>query len=86
MKAKEYTCIFCGAKGVDRSTTGDRKFCSKNCAAKHWRRVHSVRHESTGCLFNEGVACDNHSRCLSCGWNPEVDSLRKERYYERTKN
>ena len=79
MKAKEYTCIVCGARGIDRSSTGERKFCSKSCSATYWRMTHGVRDKSPGCLFNEGVACEIH-RCVDCGWHPNVEQRRKRAF------
>lgn len=75
--SRVYTCIVCGAKGLDTSSTGCRKFCSRDCAAAHWRRTHGAGKTSPGCLFNDGVACDNH-KCINCGWHPNVERRRKE--------
>lgn len=77
MKARFYTCIVCGVKGIDRSSTGCRKFCSKECSTRYWNKKHAVGKESPGCLFNEGVACENQ-QCLNCGWHPNVEKRRKE--------
>lgn len=74
---KEYTCIVCGAKGIDRSSTGARKFCSHECSNSYWRQVNGVGKKSPGCIFNEGVACEVH-QCLNCGWHPRVERIRKE--------
>ena len=73
----QYTCVVCGAKGIDRSSTGTRMFCSRDCAAKHWRKTHGAGKTSPGCLFNDGVACEKHN-CLNCGWHPSVERRRKE--------
>jgi hypothetical protein len=75
---KEYTCIVCGAKGIDSSHTGNRKFCSKECSAVHWRQTHGFgANVGESCFFNEGVVCEDH-KCVNCGWNPAVIKLRKE--------
>lgn len=79
MKARIYTCIVCGAVGVDRSSTGTRKFCSQACSNAYWRKAHGVRVKSPGCLFNEGVACEVH-QCINCGWHPSVERRRKEAF------
>ncbi len=74
----QYTCIVCGAKGIDRSGTGRRKFCSRQCSDLYWRKENgSEAKAGAGCLFNEGVACENH-QCLTCGWHPNVEKRRKE--------
>ena len=78
MKSRIYTCIICGAKGVDRSSTGGRMYCSSSCSKEHYRRTNGIGVDvSPGCLFNEGVACNEH-RCLKCGWHPSVEARRKE--------
>lgn len=75
---KEFTCLFCGAKGIDNSRTGTRKFCNENCAAAHWRAEQGIGDDQRErCLFNEGVVCDQH-RCSNCGWNPAVAQKRME--------
>ena len=75
--AKEYTCIVCGAKGIDRSSTGGRKFCSKECSNQYWHQKNGVGKKSPGCIFNEGVACEVH-KCYNCGWHPNVARRRME--------
>lgn len=36
------------------------------------------------CMFNNGVGCDKINRkCVSCGWNPEVERKRKEKIYAK---
>lgn len=74
----KYTCIVCGAKGIDRSGTGKRKFCSRKCSDLYWRQeTKSVAQEGYGCLFNEGVSCEVQD-CKSCGWHPIVERRRRE--------
>ena len=78
MKARGYTCIVCGARGVDRSSTGGRMFCSSTCSKTYYRRVNGIGVDvSPGCLFNEGVACAKR-QCYNCGWHPSVEARRKE--------
>ena len=76
---REFTCIVCGEKGVDKSPGQDRKFCSLNCSAIHWRKARGIglNDERPPCLYNEGVVCTN-PKCSSCGWNPEVAKKRME--------
>lgn len=78
MKSRSYTCIVCGAKGVDRSPAGGRLYCSSTCSKEHYRRNNGIGVvASPGCLFNDGVACDER-RCYNCGWYPSVEARRKE--------
>lgn len=35
------------------------------------------------CRFNDGVLCEEKKACGTCGWNPEVDYIRKLRTRER---
>lgn len=34
------------------------------------------------CIHNPGVFCDEH-KCRNCGWDPEVESVRKANIRER---
>ena len=78
---REFTCIVCGAKDIDRSHTQSKVFCSLECKNYHWRKTHSQGAiEFEKCVFNEGVACDLH-RCGRCGWNPTVAKKRLEAAY-----
>lgn len=78
---KEFTCVVCGAKSVDRSHRNDRKFCGQQCRSRYWyiKRKDSigVYKGSQCCKFNAGVSCIEE-RCESCGWNPAVAHRRKE--------
>ena len=77
MRGIGYTCIVCGAKGIDRSGTGRRKFCSRQCSEEYWRKENGVGKKSPGCLFNDGVACEVQD-CGKCGWHHNVEKRRKE--------
>ena len=79
MSYREFTCIVCGAKDIDRSRTGTKKFCSGTCAHHYYRRTHGIGTEfkSPSCIYNNWVICCNRS-CGSCGWNPEVETKRKQ--------
>lgn len=78
MAEREFTCIVCGQKGIDRSSTGIRKFCSKYCSGRYRDSLRYPRKkpEAPGCCFNEGVACFK-KECSNCGWNPEVAKKRR---------
>ena len=71
---REFTCIVCGKKGIDRSNKNTQKYCSKECANK----ARYGKREEKPCLYNEGVAC-SAQKCSKCGWNPEVEKKRKEK-------
>lgn len=73
---KYFTCICCG--NVEVSTIrGNRtqKYCSPECEKKvrDWRLGVG---EGT-CLYNDGVVCSIRL-CHLCGWNPEIEKIRKE--------
>ena len=69
---REFTCVVCGAKGIDRSRTGTKIYCSEKCREKH--RADNL----TTCKYNVGVCCAVR-RCSACGWNPEVEKRRKQK-------
>ena len=78
-KVREFTCVVCGKKGTDRSSTGCRKFCGTPCAVKYYyweNNREAKRGLGPSCKYNEGVACEIH-RCRNCGWNPAVEARRK---------
>ena len=79
MEYREITCIVCGKKIVDRSSCHTRKFCSEYCAQANYRRRHGVGvHTVTpSCIHNKEVLCMVH-KCGTCGWNPKVETKRKE--------
>jgi ribosomal protein L37E len=31
------------------------------------------------CVFNCHIDCEDHNKCSSCGWNPEIERVRKEK-------
>ena len=36
------------------------------------------------CQYNNGVGCARNDRkCATCGWNPEVAKIRKEKIYAK---
>lgn len=75
---REFTCIECGGKGIDRGVRQNAIYCSPKCAHKHY--VKNMR-EMVLCNHNEGVVCNNQ-QCDGCGWNPEVHKARKEKIME----
>ena len=79
MKHREYICHICGAKGIDRSNTNSRKFCSAYCQQVDYRRRHGigVSFATPSCIHNSEVICVKH-KCSTCGWNPKVEQRRKE--------
>lgn len=46
-----------------------------------------VKHNRMFCKFNLGVLQDEfgctEEACASCGWNPEVEAVRKEEIYRK---
>ena len=75
---REFTCIVCGAKGIDTSHSQNKMFCGLECKNFHWRKTHAKRTiEYEQCIYNEGVECTLH-RCGRCGWNPTVAKKRLE--------
>ena len=73
---KEFTCVVCGKTGIDKSTSGRQKYCSKQCA----NRVRYSKNSENPCLYNDAVGCVA-PQCDKCGWNPEVEKIRKERLF-----
>ena len=73
---REFTCVVCGAKGIDKSARQDKKYCGKDCAnkARSFKRGNLIE---TAYLNNNGVLCGSPN-CDRCGWNPAVERLRKE--------
>lgn len=31
----------------------------------------------TACVFNKTIDCVDKDKCLRCGWNPDVEKIRK---------
>lgn len=80
MKYREFNCIQCGKPAVDRGSTQTAKCCSRKCYRKYWYlNKATVQEVEFPCKYNEGVSCTNH-KCNTCGWNPEVEKIRKEAY------
>ena len=78
MEYKEFTCLYCGAKGVDRSRNRRRTFCDDQCQQAYFRRKRGmgVRIVTPSCIHNKEIRCFEH-KCGSCGWNPKVEAKRK---------
>lgn len=75
---REFTCIVCGAKGINRSYRQDKKFCSTKCSNAYWNKKRYGGNKGyPPCKYNEGVACTDKD-CKSCGWHPDVIKKRKE--------
>lgn len=76
---REFTCVVCGAKAIDRSPAQNRIYCSTQCCDIQYRRNHGVGVgiRTPSCIHNEEVQCAVH-KCGSCGWNPTVEQKRKE--------
>ena len=68
---REFTCIICGEKGIDRSATQNKKFCSRRCQDVYWNWKRYGKTNDNPCLYNDGVSCTCH-QCGNCGWNPKV--------------
>lgn len=80
MKYREFTCLYCGAKGIDRSTTKSRKFCDIHCSQSYHHKKKQGKLEIAPihpCIYNRQIRCDLH-KCGVCGWNPKVEQKRKE--------
>lgn len=76
---REFTCVVCGRKAIDRGKRQDAKLCSEKCRNKYF--YHNPGGDITTkhlCLHNVGVSCENH-QCDGCGWNPDVQKARKEK-------
>ena len=74
---REFTCIECGKKAIDKSPTQNKKFCSMLCQWRYNERKRS-KPEEQACKYNDGVLCAN-PKCEKCGWNPIVEKKRKEK-------
>lgn len=75
---REFNCVVCGKKTIDKTTLGNGKCCSKECRLVYARA--KLGHGDIPCKFNEGVLC-GVQQCENCGWNPEVEARRKEAIY-----
>ena len=78
---REFTCIVCGVKAIDKSHSQSKVFCGIDCKNYHWRITHAKRvTDYEKCIYNEGVEC-NRPKCRGCGWNPDVAKKRMEAVY-----
>lgn len=79
MEYREFTCLYCGANGIDRSKTRTRKFCDCYCQQAYLRRKNGAwaNTATASCTHNINVLCNVH-KCGNCGWNPKVEAKRKE--------
>ena len=79
MEYREFNCLYCGAKVIDRSRTKTKKFCDPNCQQAYYRmkRGMGTNLMSPPCIHNISVRCFEH-KCSKCGWNPKVEQKRKE--------
>lgn len=79
MNYREFTCLYCGAKAIDRSPAQKRLYCSIECRDIYWRRKHGVgvTTKTPSCIHNIHILCGDH-KCGTCGWNPKVEKKRKE--------
>lgn len=71
---REFTCIICGRKAIDRGCRQDARYCGDKC-----RKIGCTFFKNTenACKYNSGVCC-NEEKCDSCGWNPAVAAKRLE--------
>ena len=79
MNYREFTCVVCGTKAIDRSPAQKRMYCSQQCNDLHFRRSHGVGViiKTPSCIHNREIRCEVH-KCSTCGWNPAVEKKRKE--------
>lgn len=80
MKYREFTCLYCGAKGIDMSRTKSKKFCNEHCLQSYHYKKKKGKLDAVPtrpCIHNREVQC-NLKMCGTCGWNPKVEKKRKE--------
>ena len=79
MKYREFTCLYCGEKGIDMSKNQRRKFCDVNCSSAYGRRQNGMkaRIKTLSCIYNREIRCEIQKYGI-CGWNPKVEKKRKE--------
>lgn len=80
MEYREFICLYCGTKGIDRSNTKNRKFCDYTCQHAYnckKKRGKLDKAPTNPCIYNMAVMCDLQ-KCSTCGWNPKVEQKRKE--------
>ena len=75
---REFTCVVCGAKSIDKGSFQNKKYCSKECSNRYWnrKRYGEIREHPT-CKYNQAVCCSSKD-CENCGWHPDVIKKRKE--------
>ena len=78
-KYREFECAVCGKKVIDNSFRQNGKYCGEACNSKAYYRRKKMTEEVVVvlCKYNDGVVCDKQN-CQNCGWNPEVEKMRKE--------
>ena len=78
MKGREIICYNCGEVTIDRTRNARGKFCSVKCCRQYTNR-HKGRAKKVEnlCVYNDSVVCVEHD-CQKCGWNPQVETERKE--------
>lgn len=76
-KHKEFTCIVCGKRAIDKGTRQNAKFCSEKCRNRHRYMSNGGKKAQPSCEYNKGVSCSKQE-CDRCGWNPSVERMRKE--------
>lgn len=79
MEYREFTCLYCGEKGIDMSRGKNKKFCDENCQQAYYRKQKGMGANiiAPPCMHNISVRCFEH-KCGTCGWNPKVEKKRKE--------
>lgn len=68
MDYKEFTCAFCGKKGIDKSWNGCKRFCSSKCKEAYYRseKRYLVAKAERSCIHNKEIICELR-RCSKCG-------------------
>ena len=78
MRGREIICYNCGEVTIDRTRNARGRFCSKKCCQQYSNRHKASKlNKNMLCLYNDYVVCGVHN-CQSCGWNPTVETERKE--------
>lgn len=68
---KHRKCLTCGAP------TDGTTFCSTRCNKTYLQRKYRIKHVIY-CPYRDNIVCTNRT-CQTCGWNPEVEKMRKKR-------
>ena len=79
MELREFICLNCGTKGIDKSVTKNKKFCDMHCSQAYYYKKKSGKLYADPvlpCIYNREVRCDQ-KKCSTCGWNPDVEEQRK---------